>query len=213
MSENWIAKKYGSYGRTSPEAANNADMFRQVLTERGWSVNAIAGLLGNVENESGYNPWRWQSDDVLNSWDTATIRDSYYNAYGLFQFTPAGKYIYSSAAQAFPGYGPNFNDITGSLGDGTAQLLYIDAGYGGYYETAAYPLSLAQFKQSELAPSYLAEAWLFNYERPADPGATIDARREAANYWYEYFQGHPAPGFLPLWLMGGKIIRKRRRRL
>lgn len=206
---NWHAKKYGGYDRTSQEAKDNADMMRAFLNARGWTDNAIAGILGNISAESGYNPWRWQSDDVLNSTDTETIRDSTVNAYGLFQFTPAGKYILSSTAQSFTGYAPNFNDVAGNPLDAEAQLAYIDAGLGGYYPTATYDLTLAQFKASMLPAETLASAWLYNYERPADPSATESVRRENARYWHEYFGGHPTPGrSLPVWMI--YQIKKRR---
>ena len=52
-------------------------------------------------------------------------------------------------------------------------------------------LSFSEFKVSTQTPEYLAGAWVYNYERPADPSATIAGRREAARYWYQVLQGLP----------------------
>ena len=183
----WYAKKYGAYSRDSAEAKANAEEIYTVLAGQGWTVNAVSALLGNFGYEGGYNPWRWESDDVLNYGDPA-IGTSYSHGYGLAQFTPAGKYIDDSRAQAFPGYGPNYNDQQGSLTDGNAQILFID-GYADYYSTSAYPLSYSEFKRSSETPEYLAAAWVYNYERPADPTATIAGRQQEARYWFDYLGG------------------------
>lgn len=207
---NWHAKKYGGYVRESQEAKDNADMMRAWLNAHGWTDNAIAGLLGNVSVESAYNPWRWQGDVVLSSSDP-NVDTSSAHAYGLFQFDPAGKYIHSSVAQSYAGYAPNFDNVVGNPLDAEAQLAFINAGYGGYYPTTTYNLTLEQFKASNMASEYLATAWLYNYERPADPSATLAERQDAARYWQAYFSGRPVPGFLPVWLIGHRLIKRRRR--
>lgn len=204
----WHVKASGSYSRTSTEAADNANMIYGILYARGWTVNAVAGLLGNVETESGYNPWRWQADNIGASSGSPWTN----KGYGLYQFTPASKYIDDPNAIAISGYGPNFSDRVGSQADGYAQTVYID-GHADYYATSSYPLSFANYKASTDTPQYLASTWLYNYERPADPVATENRRREAAAYWYQILSGEepppdpspgPSPGpsgrKLPLWM-------------
>ena len=63
--------------------------------------------------------------------------------------------------------------------------------HADYYPTGSYPISYADYKISEDNPGELAVTWLYNYERPADPGATEEARRENGNYWYEVLSGEP----------------------
>ena len=53
------------------------------FTSRGWTPEAVAGLLGNMQSESGIIADRWESDKVG---DLA-------RGYGLVQWTPATKYI------------------------------------------------------------------------------------------------------------------------
>lgn len=194
----WHAKPTGAYARDSQEAKDNGDMVYSILYNSGWTINAIAGLWGNVGGEGGYNPWRWQSDNVQPSDGSPWTN----RGYGLVQFTPASKYIDAAYARSLPTYGPNFSDIAGKAVDGNAQILYINE-YADYYPTDDYPLSYDAFKVSTESPEYLASAWLYNYERPADPASTEQQRRENARFWFEYFGGHEPPGpggQLPIWL-------------
>ena len=205
----WQAKAIGGYARTSQEALDNAQSIYGVWYSLGWTVNAVSAVLGNVEVESGYNPWRWQNDSI----GISTGSPWTHMGYGFFQFTPGGKYIDADVAKAISGYGPNFSDKTGLTSDGYAQAVYID-GYADYYQTSDYPLTFAQFKASTESPAYLARAWLYNYERPKNPSATVQTRQEAAEYWYQILSGEepppdpgPGPGpstggrKLPIWML------------
>lgn len=205
----WHTKISGGYAKESQEAIDNANEIYAILSQRGWTKNAVAGLLGNVGTESGYNPWRWQGDNIQ-----STSESPWTNiGYGLFQFTPGGKYINDPNARAIEGYGPNFSDRAGSTFDGYAQTVYID-GYADYYATSRYPLSYDAFKASDASPDYLASAWLYNYERPADPGATEATRRQDALYWWDVLTGGeptPPPGPGPSGTSGKWWIYMRRR--
>ena len=92
----WHVKQTGAYGRTSQEAYDNAQLIYGVLYNLGWTLEAVCGVLGNMESESGYNPWRWQSDNILATTDTYELEHQTYHAYGLVQFDPASKYIYNA---------------------------------------------------------------------------------------------------------------------
>lgn len=214
----WNAKNTGGYYRESTEAYDNCVECWNVLGSRGWTLNAVSGLLGSQEYESAYNPWRWESDVVLPH-NSPLIPSSRTHGYGLFQFTPSGKYILDGNAQSYPEFAPNFSDQAGLPTDGIAQLKFMDE-YGDYIPTRAYPLSFSQFKVSTDTPEYLAGAWVYNYERPASPSATIAGRREAARYWYQVLQGLPPipPGPVPgegkkfkFWLYGRSYTRRQRR--
>ena len=130
----WHAKRTYGYLKESAEAIDNATEIANQLTGYGWTLAAIAAALGNQEGESGYNPWRWESDDVPNYPSTPSY------GYGLAQFTPSSKYISDSHAQGYSGYGPNWADHAGNQNDGDAQLEYIH-NYADYYPTADYPLT------------------------------------------------------------------------
>lgn len=176
----WHAKPTGSYTLTSQEGIDNTMMAWNILGSKGWSQTAFAGLWGNVGSESVYNPWRWQSDNVLSSTDPRIDSSpSTANAYGLVQFDPAGKYIHDSRAQAMAGYGPNFSNQTGNINDGSAQLEFIDL-YADYYSTSAFPISYASYKTDTThSIDWMVEAWARNFERPreSDLIATLPTRK------------------------------------
>lgn len=193
----WHNKKTGAYARDSPEAYDNALTAWGIMGKLGWSLNAFCGVYGNMEYESGFNPWRWQSDDVLPSTGSPWTN----HGYGLVQFTPAAKYIDSPEAQSMTGYGPSFSDREGFPDDGTAQINFIDQ-YADYYPTSQYPLSYADFKVTTMDAGEAAVAWLYNYERPNITDEEITHRRGAGLYWWDKMQGvdppdPPDPPLLP----------------
>jgi hypothetical protein len=46
----------------------NVKYIYQYFRSKGWTINAIAGMLGNMQNESGFNPWRWEADYLKVNW-------------------------------------------------------------------------------------------------------------------------------------------------
>lgn len=200
----WHAKPRGAYARNGAEALDNATLIYGTLAARGWTVNAVSALLGNIDGEGGYNPWRWESDIIQSAYGTS--------GYGLVQFTPGTKYIQAAAAKALADYAPNYSGATGANAhDGNAQIIFIDE-HADYYATTSYPLSYAEFKASTDTPEYLTKAWIYNYERPLDPSASLASRIAAANYWYEVLSGITPPtpgGRFPIWL-AKKIIERRK---
>lgn len=186
---NWYVKNTGGYTKESSEGIHNATIIKNFLTARGWSINAICGVLGNIDVESGYNAWRWQRDLI----QSTTSYTSFSMGYGLFQFSPAKKYIdgygYSPEIQSWlinlTTHGANFSDRAGKNEDGQAQLLFVDR-YADYISTSSYPESYQQFKISTQSADYLCRAWFYNYERSSET-QTIPDRESASMYWYEYF--------------------------
>ncbi len=194
----WHNKNTYGYVRTSPEAIDNATMVYNILSALGWHLKPICAMLGNVEQESGYNPWRWQSEVVLPVGDS---RIGYIggpntaHAYGLCQQDPAAKYIDRPYAQALPDYAPNYSDRQGGQNDGTAQLQYLhwicsDTSAGEWSNPwgSSYYMPFAQFIVDDThTVEYLVHTFLVGYER----GGWSDTRVTAANYWYNYFSDNP----------------------
>lgn len=201
----WHNKNTGAYGRESAEALDNARMGYSILAARGFTLESFCAVWGNVEHESGYNPWRWQGDSVLPVGDP---RIGYQNAhaYGLVQWDPASKYIDGGAS--YSGYGPNYSDRQGSANEGSAQLNFLDAtavSSGQYFPNPNYnyQISYANFKAATLnqySMEWLTRAWFHNYER----GTWSSSRVTAAQYWYDTLSGEPPapqPGKIPIWLL------------
>lgn len=206
----WHNQNVGAYARESTEAYDNALMAWATMHARGWTLLAFCGMWGNVGSESGYNPFRWQSDAVLSSNDTYYIENQTGHAYGLVQWDPASKYIYGGSGQA--GFGPNFSNRPGNQYDGTAQMNFLDdtaVSSGQYFPNPNYPyqISYDNYKAATIdqySIEWITRAWFHNYER-----GTWDYNRVvSATYWYNTLGGITPPdppippgSRIPIWLL------------
>lgn len=145
----------------------NAEYIAWYLMGTGWSLNAIAGMLGNMQTESTINPGIWQNMAV-----------NVGPAFGLVQWDPYTKYT-------------NWCDANGldpaAMDSALKRIEWELENHEQYYATSAYPETFAEFKVSTKDPYYLGMAFLANYERPAEPSQP--ARGEQAEYWYTYLSG------------------------
>ena len=219
----WHVKNTGAYARTSNEALENAQETYNVLYSLGWCLESVCAMLGNVEHESGYNPWRWQSDVVLPVGDPriGTIGGgNTAHAYGLCQQDPAAKYIYRPYAQSLSYYGPNYSDRAGNQRDGEPQLRYIhwicSDPSGGEWDSdtshSIYNMPFADFivnaRQDTIL--YLTRTFFYGYER----GTWSQTRVTAANYWLNELGGYtptPPAGLDPQWAGVLQYIIKKKR--
>ena len=74
----WIS---GNRYLTMTEMQNNVDIIHYYFITKGWTENAIAGMLGNMQSESSINPGIWEGLDEVAK-----------GGYGLVQWTPYTKY-------------------------------------------------------------------------------------------------------------------------
>ena len=196
----WSAKPLGGYNIDSNEAIGNMNEFKNCLINS-WSIYAIAGALGNIANESAFNPWRWQSDTV-----------NYSAGYGLVQFTPASGYInnYTNHANL------STSSVTSGANadDGYYQCLVLEndsmgkwinrSSYNSWYDISAYA-NFSSFKTvNNLYDATMA--FLYNYEgnyivlhgNESEQRADFENRYNSAltcyNYIHESGPG-PAPAF------------------
>lgn len=147
---------------------NNARIFNEKMSAAGFSINAISGMLGNIQKESSVNPGIWQNLTVGSG------------GYGLVQWTPYTKY------SEWAGSGWENN------GDKECERIIYEFDNGlEYYSTSQYPLSASEFRTSTQSPEYLATAFLYNYERPKNKNQPI--RRTYARNWYKFLTGEDPP--------------------
>lgn len=146
---------------------NNAICLRDYFYSKGWSINAICGMLGNMETESTINPGIWES----------LLHGNMSGGYGLVQWTPASKYI----EWAGNGY-ENGNKQCD-------RIIWEKDNFQQWISTISYPMSFQDFSVSTEPPDYLAMCFLNNYERPLDPNQPN--RGTQAIKWYEFLEGHP----------------------
>lgn len=164
----WIK---GNRWLNTGEMQNNAQIIFTTLLGKGWTVNAIAGLLGNCQKESTINPGIWQN-----------LNPNPNLGWGLVQWTPSTNYTEWAGEHGYS------ND------DGYGQLEWIDTEtipFGQWIPTSQYPLSFSEFKTSTESPEYLADAFLRNFERPEV--IPQPEREKYARYWYDWWEGEPVP--------------------
>ncbi|MDT2116326.1 phage tail spike protein [Enterococcus faecalis] len=160
----------GTPPELTTEKEKNAWAVWQFLKSKGYSEQATAGILGNMEQESGIMP------DIDEGGGGP--------GYGLVQWTSpvAGEsgraYVQRLLAQA--GISGDYRNINTQL-----QLLDWHMHNGQYIPTSAYPYSVAQFKVlTDIGTATMAfEA---NFERPA---VTHPERIDMAIYWYNKLHG------------------------
>lgn len=175
---------------TQDEMRVNAKYIYAYLSARGWSINAICAMLGNMETESTLNPSIWQNLDEGNT----------ELGYGLVQWTPATKFLDWCSDN-------NLDDE--HMDSALARIEYEVENGLQWITTDSYPLTFSEFKTSTEDITYLANAFLRNYERPAEQEQP--ARGEQALAWYEFLQHEENPQApdaenakrkkLPLWLL------------
>lgn len=114
----FVAKKTGGYGYASAEGRNNIRMINGFLNQYNITLEAQAGIIGNIIAESRLNPWKWQSANNIPR-----------SGYGFFQYTPGSGYTENANATQLLGYGPSKSVIYETPGetpdDGWAQLLTL----------------------------------------------------------------------------------------
>lgn len=124
---------------------------------KGWSKNAICGLLGNIEVETAYtfNP-------DINAYNGD-------GGYGLLQWTPGSKLKKWAESN-----GLNFRTINTQC----RRIQYEYENKIQYYTSSYCSLTFSQYIKSSNSPDYLAECFTHNYERPNLKVANIPTRRK-----------------------------------
>lgn len=157
----------------------NAWIVWQFLKSKGYTEQAAAGILGNMDQESGIMP------------DTEQIGGP---AYGLVQWDGSAYPLVPPATWNGREYVQNLMRAAGISGDyrttkAQCQLLEWCMFNGQYIKTSAYPYSVAQFKTLTNI-STATTAFEANFERPA---VTHPERVQLAIKWYNKLHGLKPP--------------------
>ncbi len=153
---------------TSDEMHQNAAYIWWYLQQRGWTANAVAGMLGNIEVESSINPFIWENLDEGN----------FEGGFGLVQWTPATKLTNWCANNALVYYemDSQLERLIWEQENENGQFYSADTQYAG--------MTFTDFKNSDLPAYDLGMIFLACYERPRDPNQP--SRGENAEYWFDY---------------------------
>lgn len=178
--------QFGSYYGNDYNSSNaltqaqmevNATYIYSYLTSKGWSINAIAAMLGNMQAESTINPGRWQGNNVGGG-----------PAYGIVQWDPFTKYTGWATSNGF--------SDPSEMDSNLARIIYEVNNKLQWYGRGNYAgMSFAEFATSSQSVAFLAIGFLLCYERPADQSQSVqNYRASLAEAWYKYLTGvDPTP--------------------
>jgi hypothetical protein len=153
---------------TTSEMQVNAQYILNYLTSKGWTKEAVCGMLGNMQSESTINPDIWQGLDSGN----------YSGGFGIVQWTPATKYIDWAKARGY-----DYKTMDSNL----KRILYeVDHNIQWFDDTGT-GWTFQQFTQSTLTARELGMKFINAYENPADPNQPI--RGDQADYWFNTLDG------------------------
>lgn len=185
FSYSWIVHDTDQAGTMSEADQQNNVMiiFSELTTKYGWTLEAIAGVLGSMQIESYFNPGQWELGRKTETPDGY----GYGYGYGLIQWTrPSSDYPNPYLYYC----GQNNIDRL----DGSEQLRYLNEGINdsnlwGWIKTNNYPESFEEYIKSKDTPEYLALVWFYNLERPPASDTTKETRQQWARYWYDWLEG------------------------
>ena len=160
---------------TSDQQENNAQLVMEFFRSKGWTLESICGLLGNMQTESTINPGVWQN---LTAWGNPTGK-----GFGLVQWTP-----YTRITDWMTAHGYKINDGPGQLNKIMEELEHPEI-ERVWLPTSTYNISFQEFTQSNQTPDWLARAWLYDYGRGSY--GTADLRAKRAMAWWSFLQGAP----------------------
>ena len=205
---------------TESEQQLNARYIWQYLGSKrddkeGWTLNAVAALLGNMQAESAINPGRYEAytynknsslwlgpnptQDEINSWlERYKNAKGRYPGFGLTQWTSTGATSWSQhkLVNWCSSNGLDHTDIDSQLKRLEWEAENGQQWYGFEQDRKDYPISFKDFIHSTEEPEWLAAAFLLRYEIPGNRYSYVKARGENARRWYDYLLPF-APGFGP----------------
>lgn len=167
-------------GFTTEMQQQNAREIWGFFQGQGWTLEAVSGMLGNMEVESFINPGQWEQQFPI------------YGAggFGLVQWTPWSKFSEWAGSDWETNYRKQLQRIQYELDNG---IQWIPVAQDGY-------MTFLEFSTSTRAPGDLAMIFERGYER----GTPLEETRRAnANKWYEYLGGAGpiVGGNIPIWLL------------
>jgi hypothetical protein len=168
---------------TREQQVENAEYIFDYLSGQGWSIQAIAAVLGNMEMESWFNPGVWEEQNIM---------DNPRRGYGLMQWSPASKFLEWAGipdAQAANNMCPKelmdlqLEFLIDSLKTGRGEWFYSNDFY------VPHRMFSRQFIESDMDADVLARVFHGYYVRSGDEENTdrVQNRVDSASRWYEYF--------------------------
>jgi len=179
----------------------NAQYIYNFFKKQGWTTEAICGMLGNMQKESGMNPGAWQS------WEDEGL------GFGLVQWTKKAQFfdfmrIDAAEASELAESNPHkmmdiqldflvksFGDLEGNREENVEKVVqgWYKGSAESYYEILPISdgvprqMTVKEFSKAEYNCKDLALVFHASYERSGDGKDDLQERADAAEKWYRYF--------------------------
>lgn len=187
-------------GGASDKQKHNADKVYQVFHALGWTDNAIAGLVANMQSESWLNPADVTPKSGFPN-GGATLEDlsNQYAlniktpAYGLVQWKGLGStepianqlvsYAYRHGSEWYEGQ-IQMDRLTWEY---QSNSKWLDR---ETQTSAHHTMTFSEYAHSTESADMLAYYWMLHYERTY---SLVPERKANGIYWYNYFTSGPGP--------------------
>lgn len=199
-------------GGPSSEQENNANIIKSFFESEGWSLNAICGILGNMQAESTINPAYIQETNRFRLPNRASnLSDVPNNVMKNFfmEYYGSTRKAFAIGLVQWDGYSTSNGERQQKLVayairnnynwyDGVCQMYRLR---GEWQQDSQYhffsPVTIggvrytfANYVTSTASPTNLARAWQAGYERNS---GGLGFRGTNAEWWYNYFTGGVPP--------------------
>lgn len=223
----WVYLRYNmgsTHLNPNDKQIHNAYLIRSYLKQQGYTDNAIAGVIGCFQVESGLSPGALDThlsqlpnngeilseltNSVMLGYCNYSVPDTRGYGTGLAQWdrgvssaAPQGNVIASYAIR---------NDKMWY--DGGLQMQRLEAEYqqdllvpGTFWKPNWGSVTWSDYKSSSDNPSTCADIWTSCFEVSSLDPTGRQNRRDNANYWYQYFIDNPLSKSLLFIIMGKKV--------
>lgn len=186
---NWIVSNYATLGPTvsrngylnENEQKVNAWHIWKYFESLGWSMEAVAGMLGNFQVESTINPGIWQGLKAVTSL-----------GFGLAQWTPSTTYTVDWFQKN--GYGKSTDYNSFSQMDYQLAFIEWESNRKDYdrFAGSGVGMTFNEYKTKSktnggFSAYDLAVVFLHGYERPANPNQD-ESRGSKATAWFNFLK-------------------------
>lgn len=144
--------------QVSKDTEKNAQIIWNYLVDKGWTKTAVAGVLGNLQQESNIDP-------------TSTNPSS--GAHGIAQWLNGRSTNQKSFAKA---HNKNSDSIQ-------AQVMFLYEEANGTEKA-----NLGDYAKNSTDPAIAAIQWQLRFERAGEDEANNSGRAQYAQYWYNKFK-------------------------
>lgn len=189
---------YNHYNSTT-QRDYNALRVAAYFRKKGWTDNAIAGILGNMWVESSINPWLYEGRPT----PPPEPPENWVRGFGLTQWTNSGN----------PPQPPHKliiwcldNGYDWRSGWVQCYRIYREQVKELQWIVSSSGLTFTEWSRSTGTPEYLCEVFKNSYERG---GIDLETRQQWARTYYDMLQEDPElpdvppdpAGHIPIWLL------------